>query len=342
MTEEINYRQTRSSTRNGSLGLIFVLLLLALLVFSFWYQRDDGRTYGDAALLEAQDFKSKALQKMHALYDCAIHGCANKAPLLSDNAEVVNHTKMQESQNTPPPTQDSIVVPSQPIILSTTERQKPTAPLPPSIPSPGMMTNPAAPGVDVLPGASSATQALAASAQPVHPAQLPTPLAVPFSAVSPNAQVMALPIMPTNPTEQSTQTYSALPSQPAPPVGVYQQQPRLPLLPRSDDDSQRQQTHSILLAARQLTVEGHYQEAVSLYRKQLSKNPNDVDAYGELGNVLWLTRHYAAAAQNYYEASTRLLDRGLPEAARPLLPIVERFEPVLGNLLRQKSAQIDY
>jgi tetratricopeptide (TPR) repeat protein len=106
-------------------------------------------------------------------------------------------------------------------------------------------------------------------------------------------------------------------------------------------DNLGEQPGLALLAARQAIAQHRYAEAMSIYRRQIAGNQDDIDAYGELGNLLWFTEHRQEAAQNYYEAATRLLDRGLREVARPLLPAIEQYEPVLASLLRQKAAQFD-
>jgi tetratricopeptide (TPR) repeat protein len=102
-----------------------------------------------------------------------------------------------------------------------------------------------------------------------------------------------------------------------------------------------EQPGGALLAARQAIMQHRYPEAMAIYRRQIAGNPENIDAYGELGNVLWFTEHRQEAAQNYYEAATRLLDRGQLDVARPLLPAIEQYEPVLASLLRRKAAQFD-
>ena len=45
---------------------------------------------------------------------------------------------------------------------------------------------------------------------------------------------------------------------------------------------------------------------------------------------------FSEAAQNYYEAATRLVDAGHVDAIAPLMPIMEKYEPMLATLIREK------
>jgi LysM repeat protein len=335
MTKKINYGQAGFSIRNGHLGLILVLLLLALLVFSFWYPRDDGQTYGDVALLDAQEFKSKALQKVRGVYQCATQGCNCKvSDLVGNQLLATTGTTTNGGEIIPPPKQDPADVSNSSATTFTTEDQKLPVPHISPIFTPEIMNNAAS--LTPYSNASSASQGTTGTPPPAKTA----PMELPFSVVTPSAQVVMAPASRATPpsAEQSPQAYSAVPSQKAPFVGTYQQQSGQPLFPTADSSYQPSRN---LLAARQLLAEKRYQEAIAHYRKQLFENPDDVDAYGELGNMHLLTQHYVEAAQNYYEAATRLLDHGFPNIVAPLLPVIERFEPLLANLLRQKAAQND-
>jgi len=76
--------------------------------------------------------------------------------------------------------------------------------------------------------------------------------------------------------------------------------------------------------------------AIRLYETYLDANPGDADAWGELGNVqMAVGRHYEAA-QNYYEASIRQLNRGHAATVYPLLPIIAQYQPELAAALRQR------
>ena len=62
------------------------------------------------------------------------------------------------------------------------------------------------------------------------------------------------------------------------------------------------------------------------------------DAYGELGNVYVTIGRFPEAAQNYYEAATRLVDAGHISSVARLMPIMERYEPMLAALIKEKIA----
>ena len=91
-------------------------------------------------------------------------------------------------------------------------------------------------------------------------------------------------------------------------------------------------------SARQAAAAGHLPEAIRQYVQYLAKHPNDGDAYGELGNVYLKGKHFPEAAQNYYETATRLIDAGYADAVAPLMPIIERYEPMLATLIKEKIA----
>ena len=341
MTKEINNGQVRSSTRNGGLGLIFVLLLLALLAFSFWYPRDDGRTYGDVALLDAQNFKSKAINKTRGIYECATQGCKSKNTDLLANSVTPNETKVSEGTIDRPAAQEaSVVTSSSSPPSSTTSSTTETSNLP------VFHTNPILPpGVkNTAPYSNAASAAPLATGTP-KPAQA-TPQGSQFPVTTASVQDLAgAAPMPDSPSAgQSFQSYPVFPSQQDPSPGTYRPQAKQFSAPpdrSTASDGVNAQPDKYLHAARQSIAQHRYREAIALYRKQLSENPGDIDAYGELGNLFMFTQRYPEAAQNYYEAATRLLDAGLPAAVRPLLPVIERYEPVLAKLLKQKAAQFD-
>ena len=94
-----------------------------------------------------------------------------------------------------------------------------------------------------------------------------------------------------------------------------------------------------LALARKSAQAGRLGESVHYYLQYLTAHPHDVNAYGELGNVYLKTGRYPEAAQNYYEAATRLIDAGQMNAVTSLMPIIQMHEPMLANLLNQKIAR---
>lgn len=358
MTEEINnrQRQARSSPQSGSFGLVLVLLLVVLLVFSFWYPRDDGQTYGDVALLEAQKFKSKVIHKTRETYECATNGCKSKgADLAANSVAPPDVTKASENLITRPAVQESsaAIVASNltdlpsiaPVISETTKLPdfRALQIIPPGETSKCSVVAPP-PCADTSKAAPEAAlalplPALAQAAPQIHQgaSSVPAPfgtMALLNGAAIPDSSQNSKKIRPYPVSPPSGQdTFS-------PPHSSQQMQFSVPEK-TAPINAPSVQSGIFLLAARESVARHRYQEAISLYRKQLSDNSGDIDAYGELGNLLMLFRYYPEAAQNYYEAATRLLDAGLPEAVRPLLPLIERYQPVLASWLKQKTAQLD-
>lgn len=97
-----------------------------------------------------------------------------------------------------------------------------------------------------------------------------------------------------------------------------------------------------VVKARRAAMQKRYRDAEQEYKKHLAAHPDDMDGFGELGNVYLLAQQYPEAARNYYEAATRLLDGGFIDAVTPLLPIVAQYEPMLATVIRQKIARVDH
>jgi hypothetical protein len=93
-------------------------------------------------------------------------------------------------------------------------------------------------------------------------------------------------------------------------------------------------------AARIAARDYQYGLAINLYETHLDANPDDADAWGELGNVQLLVGRPYEAAQNYYEASIRQIDQGRLGTVYPLLPIIKHYQPRLAAILHQKMAMM--
>jgi hypothetical protein len=355
MTEEINnrQRQARSSPQSGGFGLVLVLLLAALFVFSFWYPRDDGQSYGDIALLEAQNFKSKVIHKTREAYQCATNRCKSKgADLAANSVAPPDLTKASENLITRPTAQESsaaIVASTSADLPSPAPATTETAKLPDfralQIIPPGEVSKGAAvappPCIDTNKAALEAATppSLTQAVPQIHQgASFSVP--VPFSALE-LSNTAAIPDRPQN--SKNIRPYPVSPNGQDTSGAPHRSQEMQYSVPEriAPTDAPSIQSGKFLLAARESIARHRYQEAIALYRKQLSDNSGDIDAYGELGNLLMFSHYYPEAAQNYYEAATRLLDAGLPEAARPLLPVIERYQPALASWLKQKTAQLD-
>jgi tetratricopeptide (TPR) repeat protein len=96
------------------------------------------------------------------------------------------------------------------------------------------------------------------------------------------------------------------------------------------------------MAARIAAREHRYGLAIGIYESYLDAHPEDADAWGELGNVQLSAGLPYDAAQNYYEASTRQIDRGQVNTVYPVLPIIAQYQPQLASILSQKIARMNF
>lgn len=91
-----------------------------------------------------------------------------------------------------------------------------------------------------------------------------------------------------------------------------------------------------LTQARQAFATGDVQGAVNGYRELLAKNPDDINALGELGNVLYTTGWIAQATQTYFDAANKAIDQNKPEVAEALLPVIIQGNAALGSQLQDR------
>lgn len=95
-----------------------------------------------------------------------------------------------------------------------------------------------------------------------------------------------------------------------------------------------------LAQARLAYASGNVQGAVDGYREVLAKNPDDIDAMGELGNVLYSTGWIAQATQTYFDAANKAIDQNRPEVAEALLPVIMRGNPMLASQLQDRMFEL--
>jgi hypothetical protein len=91
-----------------------------------------------------------------------------------------------------------------------------------------------------------------------------------------------------------------------------------------------------LLRARNWVSHKKYDFAIIAYKKHIAANPNDVNGYGEIGNVYLLAKQYPQAANSFYEAANRLLDAGYIDEVLPMLPVIAQYQPELAVKLKSK------
>ena len=92
-------------------------------------------------------------------------------------------------------------------------------------------------------------------------------------------------------------------------------------------------------AARDLFAKGNVSEAIAAYQAVLKASPDDADAWGELGNVYYSAGRLPDASRAYFEAATRLLDKGDAARAQALLPAVKANAPALADELERRLRQ---
>lgn len=94
-----------------------------------------------------------------------------------------------------------------------------------------------------------------------------------------------------------------------------------------------------LYKAREAFAAGNVDGAIAAYKEVLAKQPGNADAMGELGNVYYMTGRTGEAAQSYFDAASKSLEKSKPEVAQALLPAIAQGNPALAMELQQKLMQ---
>ena len=79
--------------------------------------------------------------------------------------------------------------------------------------------------------------------------------------------------------------------------------------------------------ARRAFAQGDLPGSLNAYWEYIARNPGDIDARGELGNVYLLSGNVQEAAQTYYELSKMLIDQNQPDLVPALLPVIAMVNP---------------
>lgn len=77
----------------------------------------------------------------------------------------------------------------------------------------------------------------------------------------------------------------------------------------TDKEAAEKSNAELLNQARLAFQSGDTKKSIRLYKELSDLNPDDPNAYGELGNVLYSQGRWQQAGQAYYEAATRLLQQ---------------------------------
>ncbi len=88
--------------------------------------------------------------------------------------------------------------------------------------------------------------------------------------------------------------------------------------------------------ARAAFANGDVNGALAGYRQLIAKNPEDMGARGELGNVLYAIGQVGDAAQAYFDTASLAIDKNQPEIAEALLPAIIEGNPMLATQLSDK------
>ncbi len=79
--------------------------------------------------------------------------------------------------------------------------------------------------------------------------------------------------------------------------------------------------------ARRAFTQGDLHGSLNAYWEYIARNPGDIDARGELGNVYLLSGNVREAAQTYYELSKMLIDQNQMDFVPALLPVIAMVNP---------------
>ena len=96
----------------------------------------------------------------------------------------------------------------------------------------------------------------------------------------------------------------------------------------------------VLAKARQAFAMGDVQGAINGYRELLAKNPNDLGAMGELGNVFYTTGWIPQATQTFFETANLAIAQNRPDVAEALLPVIIEGNPMLAGELQDRLFDI--
>lgn len=107
----------------------------------------------------------------------------------------------------------------------------------------------------------------------------------------------------------------------------------------TDKEAVTKSNAELLNHARLAFQSGDSNKAITLYRELSDLNPDDPNAYGELGNVLYSQGRWQQAGQAYYEAATRLLQQGQMEQVQYLYRVIHGLDRESADKLRSQMGR---
>jgi hypothetical protein len=356
MSPPSNQPVSNDGSRQFWLFLLLIVLIVALLV----YDHGAVRNYGQQAYSTAERATHKAYKWAKNLYACGIPGCGPKSGRANNSPEqtgpgkvaVADPNAVPVAPNASPANTETAAgipgtqaaPPENPAAGDQTQASGtvnypayPPYPAYPNYPPDASFghkgfgsdaTSPDGPAAETLPSPSAP---VVTSSPPALPYLPPSPPRPPKPEAAPGKP--EYPDYPAYPQNPSAATPPTMPPA-AMPLPFRAAQPDQPAAPGANDTTGADG----LAQARKSAQSGRLSESVREYLRYLASQPNDVDAYGELGNVYMKIGRYPEAAQNYYEAATRLIDAGHLNAVASLMPVIQMHEPMLATLLNKKIA----
>ncbi len=347
----------------GSRQFWLFLLLIVLIVALVVYDHGAVRNYGQQAYSRAEHATHKAYKWAKNLYACGIPGCGPKSGSINSSPAPAGPGKVAA---TDPNTNSMPVAPNASVASTDSAAGAPDTPAAPpanlaagdQTQTSGTVNYPAYPPYPAYPNyppdASFGNKGFGSDfASPGGPAAAETQPSPPAPEVA--SSQPALPYLPPSPPRPPKP--EAAPGKPEyPDYPAYPQNPSAALPPTMPPSAMAPSFRASrpdhlaapngnepmgadgLAQARKSAQAGRLSESVREYLRYLTSHPNDVDAYGELGNVYVKMGRFPEAAQNYYEAATRLIDAGHLNAVASLMPVIQTHEPMLATLLNKKMA----
>lgn len=99
-------------------------------------------------------------------------------------------------------------------------------------------------------------------------------------------------------------------------------------------------SHAELIGQARLAFQsGDSNKAISLYQELSDLNPDDPNAYGEMGNVLYAQGKWKEAGKAYYEAAIRLKRQGRMGQVQYLFRVIQGLDQESAEKLRSQLAK---
>ena len=109
--------------------------------------------------------------------------------------------------------------------------------------------------------------------------------------------------------------------------------------PATDKEAGASAHAKILDQARLAFQKGNSSEAIKLYQQLNELSPDNPNAYGEMGNILYAQGKWQLAGKAYYEAAIRLHSQGKTEQMRYLYRVIRDLDPESAKKLRNQSGR---